>query len=129
MKYFLNLSLAIGLTLQLLNSPIGNQNFRKTTKQNITTERTPQSVKATLFLVQKGANWPCFHARFRDPRLRFAVQFDVRDFIRLCPRVADIPTMAFCQPSNNLGVQYIYFGCGRAADVPAISNDVNGECH
>ena len=43
-KHFWHVPLAIGLILQLLCSPIGNQNFRKKTKQNITTEQTPHSV-------------------------------------------------------------------------------------
>ena len=44
---FWNVPLAVGLIQHLLCSPIGDRNFRKKTKQNITTARTPHSVHWT----------------------------------------------------------------------------------
>ena len=43
-KHFSHVPLAVGLILQLLCSPIGNRNFQKKRKQNITTEGTKHSV-------------------------------------------------------------------------------------
>ena len=43
-KLYWNVPLSFGLIQQLLRSTISNQNFRKITKQNISTEWTPDSV-------------------------------------------------------------------------------------
>ena len=47
-KHFSHVSPAVGLILQILCNPIGNLYLREKTKQNIITERTPQSVLYTL---------------------------------------------------------------------------------
>ena len=46
---FWNIPPDIGLTLQLLCSQIGNPNFRKKTRPNITAERMPHSVDTTRY--------------------------------------------------------------------------------
>ena len=49
-RYFCHVPPAVGKKLQLLHSPIGNQNFQKTTKQNIANEKTPHGVPTALHL-------------------------------------------------------------------------------
>ena len=49
-KHFWYVQLVYGLALQLFCSLIGNWNIRKKTKQNITTEQTPQSVEFCLVI-------------------------------------------------------------------------------
>ena len=67
-------------------------------------------------------------ARSSDPRIRFVDQIDAGDFFRQCPTTIDMPLIAYCNPTLNLNVRYIYLWCGRLAEVAnAISNGLASE--
>ena len=67
-------------------------------------------------------------ARSQDPPIRFAEQFNARDFFRQCPNTIDMPLISYCDPTLNFGVRYIYLWCGRLAEMLAITrNGIDGE--
>ena len=63
-------------------------------------------------------------SRSQDPRVRFAEQFDARDFFGQCPTTIGMPLIEYCDPTLNFSVRYIYLWCGRLAEMLATSNSI-----